>query len=48
MSHMTRLSLGGGSADLRTSHRWDCPLAQSNEIILGEVMPKMNHLLPIP
>lgn len=41
-------SQGGGSADLPSSRRWDCPLAQSNEIILGEVMLKMNHLLPIP
>lgn len=30
------------------SHQGDCPLTQSNEIILGEVMLKMNHFLTIP
>ncbi|CAB1413243.1 unnamed protein product [Pleuronectes platessa] len=44
-----RLGGGGGdSADPRGSHRRVCPLAQTNEIILGEVMLKMNRPLPIP
>lgn len=34
--------------DRPSSHRRDCPLAQSNEIIPGEVTPTMNHLLPVP
>lgn len=38
----------GDSVDLPSSHRRECPLTQSNEIILGEVMLKMNHLLAIP
>lgn len=36
------------SADLPRSHGRDCPLTRSNEIILGEVMLKMNHFLTIP
>lgn len=45
---MTRLSGWRLCRPLSSPHHWDCPLAQSNEIILGEVMLKMNHLLPIP
>lgn len=33
---------------LGSPRRWDCPLAQSNAIILGEAMLKMNHLLATP
>lgn len=36
------------SVDLPRSHGRDCPLTRSNEIILGELMLKMNHFLTIP
>lgn len=36
------------SASLPRCHWGDCPLTQNNEIILGEVMLKMNHFLTIP
>lgn len=44
MAHVPHLD----SARLPRRHRGDCPLTQNNEIILGEVMLKMNHFLTIP
>lgn len=45
---LTRHVSQGRGMEPGSSHRWDCPLAENNEIILGEVMLKMNHLLSIP
>lgn len=44
----TRARFDLDSAGLPRPHREDCPLTQSNEIILGEAMLKMNHFLAIP
>lgn len=44
MAHVAHLD----SAGLPRSHQGDCPLTQNNEIILGEVMLKMNHFFTIP